>query len=548
MNIRDMFEGSVAAYAEQPAVQFKRNGTWLKHSYKELKERIRKVAALLEKNGIAEGDSVGMFMENGALWPEIYFGIVCAGCVAVPVDAKLQPRELGHVLHDAGVKFLFSSSRLLGVIEDVDLPLPGLMHIITTEKVGPDSGSVPRESYETAVADIGEDHPAMNRYDNATLSHDVVASIIYTSGTTGRSKGAMLTHGNFASQVTSVRSFLQVTTDDMFMVVLPLHHAFSFMCNLMLPLGSGASLAFVESLRTIAINMKEVQPTIMVGVPLLFEKIRNRIMGQIQSARLPRLMYKFHIRKPIFKKIHAGLGGNLRILVSGGAPGHAEVLQWYNQLGPVMLEGYGLTETAPVLSVNRPEKVKYGTVGPAIPGVTLRIDKPNAEGVGEIQATGPGIFKGYYGNEAATEEVMNEEWFCTGDLGTMDSEGFVTITGRKKCLIVNREGKNIYPEEVEQVISENPFIAEVLVLGVKEGVGRGEKVGAIIVPSAEELAAWQEQHRMLNDEELEKFVIDEVKRSVRELSDYKRPRHIVVRHEEFEKTSTMKVKRYLYQL
>ncbi|MBT7066252.1 MAG: AMP-binding protein [Verrucomicrobia bacterium] len=380
-------------------------------------------------------------------------------------------------------------------------------------------------------------------------SEDDVASIIYTSGTTGRQKGAMLTHANFASNVESMMKCIDLGPSDNLLLVLPLHHAFAFTVNLLVPVFSGAQISFIQSLKTVGENTREVSPTVLVGVPLLLEKIYARIMAGLKKKPAAYFLYRAGLKAPVIKGIKQKLGGKLRFCVVGGAPSSIDTITGYAELGIPVIEGYGLTETAPVLTFNPFDAPLPGSVGKALPGVEVQIKDPNEEGIGEITARGPNIMKGYFKNPQATAEVMDGDWFLTGDMGFINEDGYVIITGRKKSLIVNREGKNIYPEEVETQILKSNFVMETIVLGYTIEGETGERVGAIVVPD-EEAMADRRKHRKhpISDAELTQLMVDEVKRVTNDISDYKRPRRIQVRSEEFEKTSTSKVKRYLYAI
>ena len=332
------------------------------------------------------------------------------------------------------------------------------------------------------------------------------------------------------------------------LLVLPLHHAFAFTGNMLLPLSVGATISFVQNLRTVGDNMRELRPTFFMAVPLLLEKMYNKMQDGLKTNKTATLMMKvglgFIVRKGIAKK----LGGRMKVVITGAAPCDPEIIVGFRKLGIHVLEGYGLTEASPVLTANLPEKTKPGTVGVPFTGVDIKIKNPNENGVGEVVARGANIMKGYFNLPEATEEVRDGEWLLTGDLGVVDEDGYLTITGRKKSLIVNREGKNIYPEEVELAINQSPYILECLVLGYQEKDQQvGGRVGVVVVPDLERLGA-ERPELALKDEALENLVKEEVKRQVSALSDYKRPRQIRIRYEEFQKTSTQKVKRYLYKL
>jgi long-chain acyl-CoA synthetase len=332
---------------------------------------------------------------------------------------------------------------------------------------------------------------------------------------------------------------IDIYPKDNFLLALPLHHAIAFSANLLVPIASGSSITFIESFKTLGDDLRATAPTALIGVPLLFEKLYRRVQENIQAHLLGRLLFSLGLSGLLRRRVVARLGGALRILISGGAPCDPDLVRGFARLGLPLLEGYGLTETAPVLTLNPLERPQPGSVGVALSNVKLRLFDVDAEGVGEIAARGPNVMRGYYGQPAATAAAFREGWFLTGDLGRFDAAGFLTITGRKKCLIVNREGKNINPEEVETQALKSPFLKEALALGYRErGERVGEHVGLIVVPSDEILAAPDAERRIRAD----------LKRVLRAIADYKHPRRIVIRREEFEKTSTGKIKRFLYTM
>jgi len=533
------------------ALRYKEDGEWIEITYGALLQRVRLVAAVLSEMKVKPGERVAIYLENCPAWPEIYFAIVGCGLTAVPVDGKLREQEAAHVLRDSESRAVFTSAKAYRIVREIEDGLPELTHAVILDGLE----IIPHEPGRVAYADYGEALQSAEKraagntlFEEANPSEGDVASIIYTSGTTGRQKGAMLTHGNFCSNVEACSESIAISQDENFLLVLPLHHSFAFTTNLLLPVAAGAEISFIESLKTVGENVREVSPTVLIGVPLLLEKMYARIWSGLKKKKAAYLLYKLGIRKPVTKGILKNLGGKLRLFVVGGAPASPDVLRGFEALGIPILEGYGLTETAPVLTLNPPDKPKPGSVGKPIPGVDIKIVPPNAEGVGEIAAKGPNLMKGYFRNPQATAEVFDEGWFLTGDLGTIDEEGYVTITGRKKSLIVNREGKNIYPEEVEACVCQSPFILEALALGYTAPGETGERVGVIVVPDQEALDAWRKHGKPVSDEDIKALMKKEVKKVTANIADYKRPRRIQVRTEEFEKTSTAKVKRYLYEI
>jgi long-chain acyl-CoA synthetase len=401
--------------------------------------------------------------------------------------------------------------------------------------------------WEEVSATARSDQRAYEQIDPAL---DSPASFIYTSGTTGRQKGAILTHRNFMSNVEGIAEGIDIRPTDNFMLVLPLHHSFAFTTMLLLPVYAQCQVSLVENLKTIKANVADCSPTVLLAVPLLLEKMLSRILSGIESKPLARSLYRYGLAKVIGRKIYAELGGALRLIVSGGAPISPATLKGWNRLGFPIVEGYGITETAPVLTLNPPDAPRIGTVGLPIIGVEIKIVDPNPEGVGEIAARGENVMQGYYNNPAETEKVLRDGWYHTGDLGHFDEKGYLIISGRKKSLIVNREGKNIYPEEVERQVLKSDLVLECLALGYREpGEDTGERVGLLAVPDQEKFDAIERQTgRHLSDAEIEEMLREEIRKQLVSLSNYKRPRKIQIRFEEFEKTTTQKIKRYLYAI
>jgi long-chain acyl-CoA synthetase len=551
--IRELLLGSAESQPDAVALRHKQNGEWVTITYGELLQRTRGVSEAVHSLGQGAGAHVAIFFDNEYRWPEIYLGLSAAAITAVPVDAKLREREVAHILRDSEAGVVFVSARTYSIIREVADQLPLLKHVIVLDGeslIPKENTAVSYHDYATLVAEHTDAANGATAYfESAIPSPTDIASIIYTSGTTGRQKGAMLSHGNFCSNVEVLLDLILVRHDDNFLLVLPLHHVFAFTGNLLIPLAAGAEISFVESLRTVGENVRQVSPTVLIGVPLLLDKMYAKIRAGLRKNKVASFMFAVGLRKPVIKGIRQNLGGKLRLAVVGGAPSDPAMLRGFMQLGVPVLEGYGLTETAPVLTLNPLTKPKPGSIGKPLPNVDLRIDTPNEDGIGEIVARGPNIMQGYFKNQAATDDAIRDGWFFTGDMGYIDDEGYVIITGRRKNLIVNREGKNIYPEEVEAQILTSPYILECLALGYATAGETGERVGLIVVPDQAAIDA-EAQHRKhrLSDDEIQALLRDEVKKAANHLADYKRPRCIRVRTEEFEKTSTSKVKRYLYAI
>ena len=553
MTIKHHLNWAATKFSDRVALNYKRNGRWNAVTYETLRERAWHVSEMLVRQGIGLGEHVAIYLENSPEWFELYYGIVGLGAVAVPVDAKLREQEVSHILHDCRVSLVFCGANQFGILDSIASHLPTLKATII---LGAAAGFSPagervrclgyEEQWERVSPNALKEGRAFDRYNPEESSP---ASLIYTSGTTGRQKGAVLTHGNFMANVKSIASAIHIQPNDNFMLVLPLHHAFAFTCNLLVPLYVGCQVSLVENLRTIKDNMKDCSPTVLLAVPLLLEKMLARVMDGVESHAVGRWMYRLGLAKVVGRKVVEGLGGALRLVVSGGAPIRPSTLQTWEKLGITVVEGYGITETAPVLTVNPPEAPRIGTVGLPLDGVDIRIDQPNGEGVGEIVVRGENVMQGYYNHVEETAKVLVDGWYYTGDLGYLDHAGYLVINGRKKSLIVNREGKNIYPEEVERQAQKSRYVLECLALGYCDAEEPGERVGMIVVPDQRVFDELEDhQSRSFSEQEIEEMVRTDVRLQLKHLSDYKRPRRIDVRFEEFDKTATQKVKRYLYAI
>jgi long-chain acyl-CoA synthetase len=363
----------------------------------------------------------------------------------------------------------------------------------------------------------------------------------------------MLTHDNFVKDATGALEVFgaHINERDSFFVVLPLFHAFSFLGNFIVPMVTGSAQYFMQSLRTVGADIKELKPTVLLGVPLLAEKLHDKIEDGLKKSKIAQFLLKIGLRGPVMHMVKLKLGGKLRFMITGGAPCPRHVLESFNRIHVRFLEGYGLTECSPVVSVCPPEVKKIGTIGLPIKGIEVRLADMNEQGVGELQVKGPIVMQGYFHNPDASAEAFDDDgkgglWLKTGDLASMDEDGLITIRGRKKALIVNREGKNIYPEEVEIMIAKEPAVQDVCVIGYTQGGDPGEKVGAVIYPNEEwfkeqnggVLPAW---------EEVEKVAIKRAQEKCAELADYKRIRKVLVLKEPLVRTSIGKVKRVVYK-
>jgi long-chain acyl-CoA synthetase len=383
--------------------------------------------------------------------------------------------------------------------------------------------------------------PTNNRFEEKAV-------ILYTSGTTGHSKGAMLSHRNIVSNIQAVCRRFQLDSSIQTLSFLPINHVFEQVCGILLPLSLGGQVSFAESVKKLGDNLNEIKPTFLLGVPAVYRLLLDRIMKNIESKSFSRLLYKSSLtRKIVISKIQQTLGSKT-IFVSGGATLDPAIVNGFHSLGLNLIQGYGITETSPVISAESPFKSKPGTVGKVLEDVEVKIDKPNADGEGEILVKGPNVMLGYYKNEKATAEVLSNGWYRTGDLGHLDENNMLSIRGRLKNLIVTPNGKNVYPEEIENQLLKSPFIAEIMVYGHKVGA-TAEEVYAIIFPDEKILFTLEKEQNdgPMSAAAIEALIRKEILTYGKDLADYKRVKKFTLRENEFPKTTTRKIKRYIVE-
>ncbi len=495
--------------------------------------------------GIGRGEHVALLAENRPEWVIAYYAISSAGAVVIPLDSLMSPAEITHILEVAKARVLITSRKFHAAMQPTTSE-SGLEQLSLEANLEPGEKAIPRATGVPLRSPAPSD----------------LAVIIFTSGTTGFSKGVMLSHENLCSDVDGVLQAIDIDANDNFHLLLPLNHTYSSTVNMLVPLGGGARATFATSYksRDILDDIRISCVTLLVAVPQVYENIMSgihRAVGDASAFRrlLFRVFYAIsaatnkiglNAGRLLFKSLRKKAGmSSLRFLNSGGAALRPELNRYFECLGFTLLQGYGLTETSPILTVNRPQRNRIGSVGPAIPGVELKIFAPDLNtGVGEICARGRNVMLGYYENAEATANVLRDGWFHTGDAGYLDRFGCLHITGRLKSLIVTGAGKNVYPEEIEAQLNASPFILESIVLGLERKRGTGEELFALIVSDKAFLDLEKEKGRETNLTAEIQAVVDAYNKAV---PTYRSLRGWQLREEEFEKTSTRKIKRYLYK-
>jgi long-chain acyl-CoA synthetase len=553
MTIRDLFEEKVAKFPERIAQKWF-DGEWKTRSWSDMEKTVKEVAEGYGQRFrlSAQEDNAAIILQNSPIWMESYLAQAGTGVSVVPIDPKLHNEEVQYILKDAEVKVVTTDKAHLMMMMRIAKDLPCLKAVVVVDGPVHDGQKIDDRVEVVEYSKLSVPGAGAWYAEHVAKSEDV-ASIIYTSGTTGKPKGAMLTHSNFTEDAIGALAVFGAHIDerDSFFVVLPLFHAFSFTGNFVVPLLTGSAQYFMQSLRTVGLDIKALKPTVLLGVPLLAEKLHDKIEDGLRKSKVAQFLLKIGLRGPVMHMVKLKLGGKLRFMITGGAPCPRHVLESFNRIHVRFLEGYGLTECSPVVSVCPPEVTKIGTIGLPIKGIEVRLADKNEQGVGELQVKGPIVMQGYFHNPDASAEAFEDDgngglWLRTGDLASMDEDGLITIRGRKKALIVNREGKNIYPEEVEIMIAKEPAVQDVCVIGYTQGGDPGEKVGAVIYPN-EEWFKEQNGGKLPDWEEIERVATKRAQEKCAELADYKRIRKVLVKREPLERTSIGKVKRVVYK-
>jgi long-chain acyl-CoA synthetase len=610
--ITEMLQESCRTHTSKTALRHKVAGQWVEYSYTTIWNTSDKVAAGLVEWGLDAGDRVALLASPSPTWVMAYFGILKSNAIAVPIDKDLKQGELRHIIADCGARVLFTERTYLDLILDIAASLPELEKIVLLDREANHKNQLSREaehslsllisnwhrlceSYKIKDADIqafeglAEDFQQLvvpteakpgdkkkNFFTRLLRAHDEQtplfwvealedfkketppplnsvtpndpAVILYTSGTTGRSKGAMLSNRNITSNVRAAIELFDLDQSMHTLSFLPINHVFEQVAGIILPLTVGGTVSFAESLRKLGDNLGEVKPNFLLGVPAVFRLLADRMSRKIESKSLTKALFNFTpTRGLVTKKVREAFGGN-PVFVSGGAALDPEVAKTLMDLGLNVYQGYGITETSPVIAAESPSVKRLGTVGKPLPGVEVKIHDANAEGVGEIWAKGPNIMLGYYNNQDATNEVITDGWYHTGDLGRIEEDGYLSICGRLKNLIVTANGKNVYPEEIENELSNSPFIAEIMVYGHKVNE-TAEEVYAMIYLDQDALDAHAAESGVghFDSEETEEIIRKEVLERGKNLADYKRVKRFTLRDVEFPKTTTRKIKRFVVE-
>jgi long-chain acyl-CoA synthetase len=501
---------------------------------------------------LPERSHVAVIGENRVQWGVAYLTALCFNYVVVPIDARLNNNEILNIIHESDAGTIVFSESFEGLLREERRALKHLKHFIGMDLLAAKDGflSMP----EMISKSRGSPPEAMPDIDPKAM-----AAILFTSGTLGRAKGVMLSQRNLAANLMAMVSLIIITPEDRFLSVLPIHHTYECTCGFLCPLYAGSSVHYARSLKTVVDDLQQAKATILLAVPLLYDKMFKRIYKAIKEKKITSIIVPPLIKltdvaarfgwkdskKTVFSEIHERFGGHIRLFIAGGAAPDPAVARGLRDLGFTFIQGYGLTETSPILTLNQIGNFKDDAAGIPLPGVEISINEPNSEGIGEVWAKGPNVMIGFYKNDAATKEVFENGWFKTGDIGYIDGDGFLHICGRKKNVIISRSGKNVFPEEIEDTLNRSPFIQESLVYG-EEDPKLDEIIAAQIVVDAEAFIELSESRRVsITPGLINEVISKEVKKANAELTSFKQIKKFTIREQEFEKTTTQKIKRYL---
>lgn len=575
-NLASLFQQTVDRFPNKKALVFKENGRLLGLTWAELAEKVHCVASALAEKGLKSGDRIAILSENRPEWACVDLAAQYLGLVTVPIYTSLTPAEIQYILSDCGASAVAVSNKtFFEKLASVQRALPALRWVLGFDAsltLSQKEISVPLyliKEFEKFPPDAKD----LDRRRQA-ISADALASLIYTSGTTGFPKGVMLSHANFIHNALYCQKALKMDATDAHLSFLPLSHVFERLAGYYLMISIGATISYAENMETVAQNMLEMKPTFILGVPRFYEKIQERVLETLKkSSSFKRGLFfwakDLGARKRqsvlarrkegwlfngehrlaeflVYRKFKKRLGGRIRFCVSGGAPLSKEVAEFFADLGVLILEGYGLSETAPVISANREEKYKFGSVGIPLDGVEVRITEE-----GEIATKSACVMKGYWNKPEETQAVLRDGWFYTGDLGQIDKDGFLSITGRKKELIVTSGGKKVAPRAIEEALEKDAAILRAVLFG------EGKKfITALIVPQEEKLLeyahaqkiAYQDYPELLKNPKIYEWMDQKVQALGRDLANYEKIKYFALLENDFsqaagELTPTLKVKR-----
>ncbi len=556
-DLKHMLETSVDLYGDNTAFmqKFAKNEPYKSITYKEAFDAINSLGTALIDRGL-KGKRIAVIGENCYQWATSYLAVICGTGVVVPLDKELGASELRQLAKEAKVSAVMFTEKYADIFKEIKAS--GETDIQMLIKLNGEKEDEELIEWSKLIAE-GRTllESGDRRFLDAKINPEEMSELLFTSGTTGIAKGVMLSHKNICFDLMIAPTILKVNPWDIFFSVLPIHHTYEGTCGFLMPLYKGAAIAYCEGLKHIVKNLSEVSPTMFLGVPALFETLYKTIMKNIRKQGKEGLVKKvlavnkvtkkigIDLNKKLLKDILKVFGGRMRVLISGGAAIDPAILQFFNDLGFIAVQGYGLSECAPMGALN-PDQHKYmrnASVGHILPGMDVKIVDKDEDGIGEICLRGDNVMLGYYNMPEETAKVIKDGWFYTGDQGYIDDEKFIYITGRKKNVIIASNGKNVFPEELEYLLSKIPYVSESMVWGADNERNGDITIVAAIRPDMEEVEAVIGKNP--DEEAVKKLLWEEVDKVNAELPLFKKIRNIAVRNEEFEKNTSKKIKRFV---
>ncbi|MBR5227892.1 MAG: AMP-binding protein [Clostridia bacterium] len=558
--IRDSFDITTKENKDKVAFLEKRprQKEFREITYNEFRQNVTSIgAALIEKLKLKD-EKIAIIGENSYEWAASYYSVVCGTGIVVPLDKELPAREVVNLVNRSKAKAIFYSSRKRDLINSIREEVKDLKYFIELypEEVKEENNFKGENDYTfDELVKIGSDYNEEVLM-SVPINPEEFKILLFTSGTTAESKGVMLTNKNIIENIEAAISEVSLYDDDRFFSVLPLHHSYESTVGMMIPVYCGLSIGYAGGLKTIANDLKEIKPTVMLAVPALLESLIKKINKEIDKKGKTKLvnlvirvtdilgMLGTDMKKTLLKDIYASLGGKIRLIVSAAAPIDPEVGKRIEGFGIMFLQGYGLTETSPLATIVPDTDRRLGSVGKPGKCCVVKIHEPNEEGIGEVWIKGTNVTEGYYENEEETKKSITDGWFHSGDLGYIDKDGFLYLTGRSKNLIITGNGKNVYPEEIENLINKIGLVNESLVYAVPDPKDKNEQIIAVKVTLDEVYLKEKYGENRPTDEEIQDIIWQEIKEVNRTLAPYKWVKQLIVKKEDFVKTTTMKIKRY----
>ncbi len=552
-DLKDMLDSSAELFAEERAYLVKDapGGAYRPILYRELKQDVDALGTRLIDLGL-KGKKIAVIGENSYRWVVSYLGTTNGTGVIVPLDKELPPGEIANLLRRADVTAIIHSGKLTETVNAALAETNGIPYRIDMSATEHRGGILSFDKLlEEGIALLNQGD---RRFIDARIDREEMCSLLFTSGTTGLAKGVMLSHKNITANVYNMSKYVHIQRPGVGLSVLPMHHSYEMTCHIFTGCYQGMCIAICEGLKHIQKNMKESQATVMLGVPLVFETMHKRIWKQAQNSGKAFMMRKLvdfsrktkmynrpKVVKKAFSRLHQSLGNHMALFIVGGAAIDPNVVRDYEAMGLPMIQGYGMTENAPIITVNRDSYSKADSAGQPMPGTEVKIVDQDKDGVGEIICRGPSVMIGYYDDPKATAQVLKDGWLYTGDYGRFDSEGFLYICGRKKNVIITKNGKNVFPEEVEHYLQKSEYVEEVMVSGALDEKSGDTIIWAEIFPNFE---AIQEKLGDASDAAVRALLKKAIDEANDQMPLYKRIKRFKIRCEEFEKTTTRKIKRH----